>query len=184
MSSAGSHNPILVPWGHHCSRVELVTTVVVYHDSTNPTNDQAHCFPNVPLRDRERSSAASASEGKVERIDLRLLSNQQVRAFAHSAPALHSDDSVHLFDSTNLALASKESRRSNSGGTLQLEDNLIAAWSRVQPRIASKLDLQRGSQSMLKEPSIRAVAQDLRRLRSVETIIEASKKYDSHSQRC
>ena len=30
----------------------------------------------------------------------------------------------------------KESRRSNSGGTLQLENHLIAAWSRVQPRIA------------------------------------------------
>ena len=30
----------------------------------------------------------------------------------------------------------KESGRSNSGGTLQLGDHLIAAWSRVQPRIA------------------------------------------------
>ena len=30
----------------------------------------------------------------------------------------------------------KESRRSNSGATLQLENHLIAAWSRVQPRIA------------------------------------------------
>ena len=30
----------------------------------------------------------------------------------------------------------KDSRRSNSGGTLQLGDHLIAAWSRVQPRIA------------------------------------------------
>ena len=30
----------------------------------------------------------------------------------------------------------KESRRSNSGCTLQLGDHLIAAWSRVQPRIA------------------------------------------------
>ena len=30
----------------------------------------------------------------------------------------------------------KESRRSNSGGTLQLESHLTAAWSRVQPRIA------------------------------------------------
>ena len=29
----------------------------------------------------------------------------------------------------------KESRRSNSGGTLQLGNHLIAAWSRVQPRI-------------------------------------------------
>ena len=27
----------------------------------------------------------------------------------------------------------KDSRRSNSGGTLQLGDHLIAAWSRVQP---------------------------------------------------
>ena len=92
--------------GHHCSRVELVTTVVVDHHSTNPRNDQAHCFRNVPLRDRERSSAASASEEKVERIDLRLLSNQQVRAFTHSARALQSDDLARVFDSTNLALAS------------------------------------------------------------------------------
>ena len=30
----------------------------------------------------------------------------------------------------------KESRRSNSGGTLQLGDHLLAAWSRVEPRIA------------------------------------------------
>ena len=30
----------------------------------------------------------------------------------------------------------KESRRSNSGGTLQLGNHLIAAWSRVHPRIA------------------------------------------------
>ena len=30
----------------------------------------------------------------------------------------------------------KESRRSNSGGTLQLGNHLIAVWSRVQPRIA------------------------------------------------
>ena len=30
----------------------------------------------------------------------------------------------------------KESRRSNSGGTLQLGNHLIAAWIRVQPRIA------------------------------------------------
>ena len=30
----------------------------------------------------------------------------------------------------------KESLRSNSGRTLQLENHLIAAWSRVQPRIA------------------------------------------------
>ena len=30
----------------------------------------------------------------------------------------------------------KESRRPNSGGTLQLGNHLIAAWSRVQPRIA------------------------------------------------
>ena len=30
----------------------------------------------------------------------------------------------------------REARRSNSGGTLPLGDHLIAAWSRVQPRIA------------------------------------------------
>ena len=31
--------------------------------------------------------------------------NQQVRAFAHSAPALQSDDLTRVFDSTNIALA-------------------------------------------------------------------------------
>ena len=31
----------------------------------------------------------------------------------------------------------RETRRSNSGGTVMLGDHLIAAWSRVQPRIAS-----------------------------------------------
>ena len=91
--------------GHYCSRAELVTTVVDDHCSTNPTNDQARCFPNAPLRDRECSSAASASEGKVERVDLNFSSHQQVRAIAHSAPSLQSDDSAHVFDS-NLALAS------------------------------------------------------------------------------
>ena len=30
----------------------------------------------------------------------------------------------------------RETRRSNSGVTLQLGDHLIAAWSRVQPRVA------------------------------------------------
>ena len=75
--------------GQHCSRVELVTTVIVDHHSPNPADDQAHCFPNVLQSDREYSSAASASEEKVEQIDLRLLPNQQVRAFAHSGPALH-----------------------------------------------------------------------------------------------
>ena len=104
--------------GHYCSRVELVTTVVVDHRSTNPTNDQARCFRNVPLRDRERSSVASASEGKVERIDLNFLSNQQVRAIAHSAPALQRDDLAHVFDSTNLALTSDHQARAFDSTTL------------------------------------------------------------------
>ena len=30
----------------------------------------------------------------------------------------------------------RDTRRPNSGGTLQLGDHLIAAWSGVQPRIA------------------------------------------------
>ena len=78
--------------GHYCSRVELVTIVVVDHRSTNPTNDQARCFPYAPLHDMERSSTASASEAKVNRFDLNFPSYQQVRAIAHSAPALQSDD--------------------------------------------------------------------------------------------
>ena len=94
--------------GHYCSRIELVTTVVVDHRSTNPINDQARCFPYAPLRYMERLSTASASEGKVERVDLNFQTHQQVRAIAHSAPALQSDGSVHLFDSTNLALVSDQ----------------------------------------------------------------------------
>ena len=33
----------------------------------------------------------------------------------------------------------RESRRSKSGGTLQLGDHRVAAWSRVQPRITLEL---------------------------------------------
>ena len=117
-SSAGSHNPILVPWVTIVSRIELVTTVVVDHRSTNPINDQARCFPYAPLRDMERSSTASASEGKVERFDLNFQTHQQVRAIAHSAPALQSDDSVHVFDSTNLALASDHQAKAFDSTTL------------------------------------------------------------------
>ena len=106
MCSAGSHNPILVPWITIVPGLNLQPLSLWIIVPPIPTNDQAHCFRNVPLRDRERSSAASASEGKVERIDLRLLSNQQVRAFAHSAPALQLDDLARAFDSTSLALAS------------------------------------------------------------------------------
>ena len=47
----------------------------------------------------------------MERVDLNFPSHQQVRAIAHSAPALQSDDSVHVFDSTNLALASNRQAR-------------------------------------------------------------------------
>ena len=84
--------------GQH-SRVELVTTAVVDHHSTSPTNGQ-----DVLQSDREYSSTAPALEEKVvEQIDLRLLMNQQVRAFAHSAPALQSDDLTRAFDSNNLA---------------------------------------------------------------------------------
>ena len=100
--------------GHYCSRVELVTTVVVDNRSTNPTNDQARCFPNALLC----SSAASASEGKVERIDLNFPSHQQVRAIAHSAPALQNDDLAHVFDSTNLALASDHQAKAFDSTTL------------------------------------------------------------------
>ena len=64
------------------------------------------------------SRVASASEDKVEQIDLRLLSNQQVRAIAHSAPALQSDDLARVFDSTNLALASDHQARAFDSTTL------------------------------------------------------------------
>ena len=50
------------------------------------------------------SQAASASEEKVEQIELRLLMNQQVRAFAHSTPALQLDDLARVLDATSLAL--------------------------------------------------------------------------------
>ena len=41
--------------GQHCSRVELATTAVVDHHSTNPTDGHAHCLPNVLQSDREYS---------------------------------------------------------------------------------------------------------------------------------
>ena len=104
--------------GHYYSRIELVTTVVVDHRSTNPTKDQARCFPNVLLRDMERSLAASASEEKVERVDLNFPSYQQVRAIAHFAPALQRDDLAHVFDSTNLALATVHQAKAFDSATL------------------------------------------------------------------
>ena len=39
----------------HCSTVELATTAVVDHHSTNPTDRRAHCIRNVLLSDRECS---------------------------------------------------------------------------------------------------------------------------------
>ena len=115
--------------------VELVTTVVVDHRSTNPTNNQARCFPNAPLRDRECSSAASASEGKVERVDLNFPSHQQVRAIAHSAPALQSDDSAHVFDSTNLVLASDHQAKAFDYATI-----VVVAEDRYQSNIPALFD--------------------------------------------
>ena len=53
----------------------------------------------------ERSSTASASKGKVERFDLNFPSNHQMRAIAHSVPALQNDNSEQVFDSTNPAVA-------------------------------------------------------------------------------
>ena len=44
----------------------------------------------------------------VEQIDLGFLTNQQVRALAHSTPALQLDDLAREFDSTSLALASDQ----------------------------------------------------------------------------
>ena len=44
--------------------------------------------------------------------------NQQVRAFAHSAPALQIDDLARVFDSTNLALASDHQARASDSTTL------------------------------------------------------------------
>ena len=108
--------------GHCCSRVELVTTVVVDHRSTNPTDGQAHCFRNVLQRDRECSCAASASDEKVEQIALGLLTNRQVRALAHSAPALQLDDLARVFDSTGLALASEHQASPFESTFLVVED--------------------------------------------------------------
>ena len=39
----------------HCSRVELATTAVFDHHSTNPSDGRAHCFPNVLQSDKEYS---------------------------------------------------------------------------------------------------------------------------------
>ena len=64
------------------------------------------------------SIAAPASEGKVEQIYLRLLTSQQVRAFAHAAPALQRDDLTRVFASTNYALASDHQSRASDSTTL------------------------------------------------------------------
>ena len=54
----------------------------------------------------------------VDRVDLNFPSHQQVRAIAPFAPALQSDDSVHLFDSTNPALASDQQTKAFDSTTL------------------------------------------------------------------
>ena len=50
-------------------------------------------------------------------------------------PIQEETSTVVLSTDANWA-ACRETRRSNSGGTVMLGDHLIAAWSRVQPRIA------------------------------------------------
>ena len=53
----------------------------------------------------------------------------------------------------------KESCRSNSGGTLQLENHLIAAWSRFQPRIAlssREAELYAGTRRISENSGVRA----------------------------
>ena len=47
------------------------------------------------------------------------------------------EDTETVFLTTDADWATcKESRRSNSGRTVMLGNHLVAAWSRVQPRIA------------------------------------------------
>ena len=49
---------------------------------------------------------------------------------------LFQEDTDTIVLTTGAALNTcRESRRSNSGGTLQFGDHLIAAWSRVQTRM-------------------------------------------------
>ena len=74
-------------------------------------------------------------EGDDERL-------KRVARFLHGHPdylqwyPFHEDtDTVVLTTDADWATC-KESRRSNSRGTVQLGNHLIAAWSRVQPRIA------------------------------------------------
>ena len=50
-------------------------------------------------------------------------------------PVQENTNTIVLFTDADWATC-LETRRSNSGGTLHLEDHLIAARSRIQPRIA------------------------------------------------
>ena len=53
----------------------------------------------------------------------------------HWYPAQEETNTIVLTTDAEWATC-RESRRSDSGGTLLLGDHLIAAWSRVQPRVA------------------------------------------------
>ena len=56
--------------------------------------------------------------GRLNGFDLNFSSHQQVRAIAHSAPALQNDDLAHVFDSTNVALASVHQAKAFESTTL------------------------------------------------------------------
>ena len=69
-------------------------------------------------------------------------------------PVQEETDTVVLSTDADWATC-RESRRSTSGGTLMLGDNLIAAWSRVRPRTAlssSEAELYAGTRGISETP--------------------------------
>ena len=71
---------------------------------------------------------------------------KRVARYLHGHPdymqwyPVHEDTKTFVLTTDADWTTCKESRRSMSGGTLQLGNYLIAAWSRVQPRIALSSD--------------------------------------------
>ena len=112
----------------HCAIVTATTTYRHHcHQQTMMTIDSNHWHSSdsidpscgsVDVQCGKQQSHTGSMEVKVERVDLNFLSNQQVRAIAHSAPALQNDDLPHVFDSTNLALASVHQAKAFDSTTL------------------------------------------------------------------
>ena len=106
-----------------CRNTSLVHCATV----TATTTNHHHCYQQTKMpidsnhwrsSDSIDPSFGSVDVQCVEWVDLNFPSHQQVRAIAHSAPVLQSDDSAHVLDSTNLALASDHQAKAFDSTTL------------------------------------------------------------------